>query len=179
MGCNKKMTAEELLERYANGERDFSGISFKRGLRLEGAEIPDIDLSGSTLVRAKFEQANLSRAKLSRANLSRANLECVNLTEANLSYASISEGILIGADLSYANLSYAKLTTVGLVDVDLTGAILVGTVIGVPLIRGANLTDVDLSQARISLEDWMNNSRISDVILHNTTMPDGSTVTFD
>lgn len=106
-------------------------------------------------------------------------MECANLSYANLRHTILSDSIVVGADLSYADLSYADLTTVGLVEVDLTGAIMVGTEMGIPLIIKANLTDVDLSQASIHLPDWMHNSNISGGILHNTTMPDGSTVTFD
>jgi uncharacterized protein YjbI with pentapeptide repeats len=174
------MTAEELLQRYAAGERDFSGISLESKWGLEGAELPDINLSGATLRRVDFDGADLSRANLSNANLGGANLESANLTEANLRNAIISDGILGSTNLSYADLSYANLTMAGLADADLTGAIMVGTIIGgEPLLVRANLTDVDLSQARIVLDDWMNNPRLDGAILNNTTMPDGSTVTFD
>jgi uncharacterized protein YjbI with pentapeptide repeats len=81
-GCVLKgvvMTAEELLQRYAAGERNFSGMTFERGIELEDAKIPGINLSNAILFRAK-----LSRAYLRGANLSNANLGSAWLEEANL-----------------------------------------------------------------------------------------------
>ena len=50
------MTAEELLERYAAGERNFSG-----------ADLKGADLRGTNLSPINFENANLRNADLSGA----------------------------------------------------------------------------------------------------------------
>ena len=49
-----KMTAEELLERYAAGERDFAGVD------LNGAVLTGINLDRADLSRVNFTGANLS-----------------------------------------------------------------------------------------------------------------------
>ncbi len=63
------MTAEELLERYAAGERDFTGV----------------ELSETILT----DWTDLGAANLSRANLSGANLEAVEMLGVNLENASL------------------------------------------------------------------------------------------
>ncbi|MEH2167491.1 MAG: pentapeptide repeat-containing protein [Nostoc sp.] len=56
------MDAEELLQRYAAGERDFPGVRL-RGVFLDRAELREInltrdDLSGSDLSGASFQVSN-------------------------------------------------------------------------------------------------------------------------
>ncbi len=50
------MTAEELLERYAAGERDFSRVD------LEGADLRGVELPRITLIEANLRNADLSGA---------------------------------------------------------------------------------------------------------------------
>jgi len=57
------MTAAELLDKYANGERDFSG-----------ANLSGVDLYNANLIGANLSGANLSGADLYNANLIGANL---------------------------------------------------------------------------------------------------------
>ena len=81
------MTAKEILNRYAAGERDFTGFdlrdSYLRGLNLSGA--------------------NFSGAKLSRANLSGADLSGAHFFGAKLYGASLSRADLFGAKNIYAH----------------------------------------------------------------------------
>ena len=90
------MTAEELLERYAAGERDFSG--------------------------ANLYDANLNGADLNGANLNGANLNGANLTDANLSEASLGAAKFIGCNFHGTNLTNTGWSG-DLTDVDLSGAI--------------------------------------------------------
>ncbi|MGK7944277.1 MAG: pentapeptide repeat-containing protein, partial [Microcystaceae cyanobacterium] len=76
-------TMNEILQRYAVGERNFQGIDLK--------------------------SANLARVKLSKANLIKANLSYANLQKADLTYSKLIAADLSYADLSGANLRYAKL----------------------------------------------------------------------
>ena len=60
----KKITASEILKRYAKGERDFrywqlAGADL-RGADLSGADLSGADLSGAILQGADFHMANLS-----------------------------------------------------------------------------------------------------------------------
>ncbi|GGA35792.1 pentapeptide repeat-containing protein [Okeania sp. KiyG1] len=51
------MDAEELLKRYADGERDFSGIKLTRS-KLRGANLKGINLSHATLTEVKLQGAS-------------------------------------------------------------------------------------------------------------------------
>ncbi|KAI9130830.1 pentapeptide repeat-containing protein [Acaryochloris sp. CCMEE 5410] len=53
------MTAEELLERYAAGERDFSGINLE-GADLSGHELQGIILRGANLRKVDLRDSDLS-----------------------------------------------------------------------------------------------------------------------
>ncbi|MEH2259189.1 pentapeptide repeat-containing protein [Nostoc sp.] len=57
------MNAKELLQRYAVGERDFTGVKLPR------VRLLDVNLS-----RAIFREADLSNASLDWTNLSYADL---------------------------------------------------------------------------------------------------------
>jgi len=125
------MTSEELLKRYANGERDFACAD------LSGADLYGADLNGANLNGADLNGANLNGADLSDANLSGATLNGANLSDANLSYAD-----LYGADLRGANLCGADLS-----GADLRGANLCGATLSGADLCGANLNGADLSGA--------------------------------
>jgi uncharacterized protein YjbI with pentapeptide repeats len=173
----KVMTAEELLERYAAGERDFSGIKFERSMDLEDTEISGINLSNSTLIRANLSGANLRKANLSGANLGGSCLENTNLKQANLSGVILSNGSLMGANLTKADLSSADLMACGLANINLTDARVVNTWFGDEVgLFGANLTNVNLSQANIHLPEGVEDMRIEGAILENTILPDGTKV---
>jgi uncharacterized protein YjbI with pentapeptide repeats len=116
-----KLSAEELLELYEAGERDFTGVHLSG--TIYHAKLIDInfscayvnaDIISTNLKEANFSGANLSSAhlnysNLSRANLSEANLTSADLSDANLSDANLSSVILAKANFSNANLSDANL----------------------------------------------------------------------
>ena len=107
------MDREELLRRYAAGERDFSKTSL-RGIFLDKTDLRNINLSGADLSGADFSGVNLSGADLSGANLRGARLCEVIFAEVNLSGANLK-----GADFNS-----------GIIQSNLTEAILDGTEIG-------------------------------------------------
>ena len=147
------MDREELLRRYAAGERDFSGVSL-RGLDFSDCDLSGINLSNADLESTEWEGANLSGANLSGAFLADSGLNNANLTEANLSRARLQDCALSGANL--------------------TDACVRGTLFGnEPHLKRANLTGVDLSQAVIDLPGGIDNPRITDAILCDTTLPNG------
>ena len=55
------MTSEELLQRYAAGERDFTGITIKQ-INLILADLRDINLSNAKMIGTKLIGANLDGA---------------------------------------------------------------------------------------------------------------------
>ncbi|GJD21586.1 hypothetical protein RIVM261_065420 [Rivularia sp. IAM M-261] len=56
------MDAEELLQRYQKGERDFSGVDLGYA-KLENVDLKDINLSKAYLMGVKLNNANLTGAK--------------------------------------------------------------------------------------------------------------------
>lgn len=87
-------TADELVQAYARGERNFSYWKVA-GIDLHGA-----DLHGSIFYGADLSGANLSGANLSRATLAGADLRNANLSCANLSNVFYGDANLAGADMS-------------------------------------------------------------------------------
>jgi len=102
------MTAEELLERYAAGERDFSKVKLSGiGELLEGVCLKDINLSDSRIDNLSFIGTNLSRANLKNTILWQTNFIGADLSGANLNGANLFQANFSQADLSGANLSGA------------------------------------------------------------------------
>ena len=134
--ASPKRIEEELLRRYAAGERDF-----------RQADLSEADLSEANLSEADFRVADLREANLSRANLSRANLSEAELSEAELSVADLSRANLRGANLRGANLSRANLSRANLSEADLSRADLSEADLSRANLRGANLRGANLSRA--------------------------------
>jgi uncharacterized protein YjbI with pentapeptide repeats len=119
----RKLSTEELLKRYAAGERNFCGVD------LSGQLLRGVDLSGANLLEAKLHNTHLEQANLTGVNLSRADLHHVSLTGAILTGANLTESSLHQVNLQDANLrgadlSGASLRQIRLVGADLGGAIL-------------------------------------------------------
>ena len=56
----QKITAQELLTRYANGERDFSAVDLS-GIDLFERDLQELNLQASQLDRAYLAYVNLSQ----------------------------------------------------------------------------------------------------------------------
>jgi hypothetical protein len=93
------MTTEELLAKYAAGERNFAKAD------LRGANLTKADLRGADLSKAKLSKINLTSADLRGANLSAADLRGADLTSADLSDANLKGSIFTNANLTGTNLS--------------------------------------------------------------------------
>lgn len=78
------MNAEELLRRYADGERDFRAVNLTR------ADLHQANLCQTIFIAADLHEANLSGANLGGAKLSEANLNGANLSGANLISCDLS-----------------------------------------------------------------------------------------
>ncbi len=161
------MEVEELLRRYAAGERDFSWIEELFG------ELIEVDLSGINLTEFEFDVnpiccCNFTRANLSGANLSELTLDETNFSFTNLREVSMAQSSLQGANLTGADLTGADLGGAYFWDANLTDAKLINTYIECSL-DGANLTRADLTGAK----GWESAS-FEDCIFYETIMPDGS-----
>ncbi|MCS6782512.1 MAG: pentapeptide repeat-containing protein [Gloeomargarita sp. SKYBB_i_bin120] len=166
--------AQQLLARYAAGERDFSGIKLigcnLQGANLEGvnlsrADLMLADLSGCLLIGAKLVGANLIGAELVKTNLQEATLTGANLIGANFSQANLSGSQLVGSNLSAANFCQSRLrgadlsealaagtnfTSADLQDATLYAANLHGAVLNQANLERANLTGANLWQAKLA-----------------------------
>jgi uncharacterized protein YjbI with pentapeptide repeats len=142
---------EELLERYADGQRDFSNCILSGVCEISGA-----NLQGAIFVNSDFSEQDWSRTNLSGANLSGAGLE---------------QTLFNGANLSGANLNGAFLNQSEFIGADLTGAYLINACdIEFANFCQANLTNAILRNATNEREPFI----LDDAIFQNTVMPDGS-----
>jgi uncharacterized protein YjbI with pentapeptide repeats len=167
------MTAQELLERYAAGERDFRGIRVSAeeyDTIFEGRDLSEINLCGSNL-SGNWNGVNLSKARLRgvtgngwdlrQGNLSQANLSGTDFIQCDLTSCNFTEAILFGAAFRQAVVYEANFTG--------------------SLLRGANLREADLDGANFSSANLkgaegvdIDTLRSFGCTLANTQMPDGS-----
>ena len=123
---NQINQANQLLQSYSNGERNFQGV----------------ELIGAKLNGAILNYANLRQAELMLASLNEACLEGTKLQGANLIGAD-----MIGAYLRRAELVGANLIGTDLAEADLTEANLMSCNLGGACLRNANLRGSNLSEA--------------------------------
>ena len=162
------ITIDELLERYAAGERDFT--QFKIGYT-------DRDLRGVNLSEATFGVRTLEFV---------GTLKGINLSGANLSGAWLDERSIENANLRGANLSKAKFFQAGLCGADLREANFRGASLMYTDLRGARVDGADFRGANLSEARW-HGTRLTNVnfkgaidpyfilaVFDNTIMPDGT-----
>ncbi|MEG4856329.1 pentapeptide repeat-containing protein [Microcoleus sp. K1-B6] len=153
------ISAEDFLQRYNQGERDFTGVN----------------LAGVNLSRRVLSQVNFSRANLSGAELSETNLYCSNLSEANLCHANLHQANLSSANLGKANFINANLSEVNLQGSNLSEANLSGVNLSSVYLLSqtnfsranltkANLTGLNLRESKLMKAD-LSNANLSDTNL--------------
>ncbi|MGV0102455.1 Pentapeptide repeat-containing protein [Nostoc sp. DSM 114160] len=104
-----RITVEELLQRYAAGERDFIGVDL-RDAELRGINLSRANLSGADLIGVDFSGYGFGQKIGSiHSNLSDAILVNTNLSWANLKFVDFSRSDLSGSDLTFADLGSAIL----------------------------------------------------------------------
>ncbi len=130
------------------------------GLNMAGAQLFGANLSKAKLVQVDFQGADLRCANLGGANLYGANLREVDLQNAHLWGANLYKADLSGANLSGAHLSGANLWKANLWQADLHQAYL----------WGADLRDVNLSEAKNVTEKQLSLAKT----LQGAILPDGS-----
>ncbi len=104
--CDTKAVSR-LLDEYALGERDFSGIDLS-GASLKGVSLPGIDFIEAILRGVDLQESNLQKAELmdtvfEGANLSGADLSNANLEGANLARSDLSQALLVATNLKGVN----------------------------------------------------------------------------
>jgi uncharacterized protein YgiM (DUF1202 family) len=139
--------ADELLERYTQGDRDLSGSDLREArlseANLSRANLSKADLRGADLTNANLKGSNLRFAKLDNADLSGADLRIANLVLADLRNAYLQDASLRGSNLSWCKLNGSDLQNASFKQAILRGAEL----------RGADLRGADLSMSDLSETD--------------------------
>jgi len=95
-----RMTATEILAKYKQGERNFSGLDLA-GADFSFADLSNVNFSGSNLKNADFSFANLEGDNFTGADLTNANLESANLNNAELTNANLG-------DVNFDNVAHMK-----------------------------------------------------------------------
>ncbi|NEU82091.1 pentapeptide repeat-containing protein [Nostoc sp. UIC 10630] len=101
-----KMTAVELLERYAAGERDFAGVDLN-GVDLSGAVLREINLDRADLTGVNFTGADLSGGYARNHGPAYTKIRYAILRNAIFRDANVSYVNFFHSDLSFANFSRA------------------------------------------------------------------------
>ncbi|MEH2144242.1 pentapeptide repeat-containing protein [Nostoc sp.] len=144
------ITAEELLQRYAAGERDFAGVSLRKivlvNANLRGINLPNADLRFANLIAVKLTDANLSQVNFTGADLTGARLDRSNLQGVSFECDAVG-AIFDQADLRRAGMYRARLNGARFDKANLEGAILGCTDLLGTSFRNANLRSVDLEEA--------------------------------
>jgi uncharacterized protein YjbI with pentapeptide repeats len=158
-----KMTVEELLRRYAAGERDFAETDFRYEFELSVAILRDINLERAYMSDMNIIGVDLTGANMSGLRFEEGLLQDVNLTGANLRNFLLFQGVMESVNLTSADLTSADLTGTQLRKVNLTGATLIEA-----KLSGASFSDCNLSNVVMELTNGPG------TFFRNTIMPDGS-----
>ncbi|MEG4282124.1 pentapeptide repeat-containing protein [Microcoleus sp. A006_D1] len=182
----------ELVKRYTEGDRDFTGINLNEAnlsrinlsqsilrraslfvTNISGANLSETDLSEANLNVARLSSVNLSRAILNGASLNVANLVKADLSGAQLIGASLIRGELVRCELSKTNFSGANLTEADLREVKLTQANLCGANLSGANLRGASASSANFQQANLHGAD-LTKAELNGVNLSNADMRQAS-----
>ncbi len=146
-----EMTAQELLDRYAAGDRDFAGVDLHgvdlsnavlRGINLDRADLTEVNFTGADLsgdygrrldplfkeipgistYPGKYSSTGLGRASGGYTCIRYAVLKNANFRDADVSYVDFSGGDLSSANFSWANCKQTFFDNSCLFDVDFTNA---------------------------------------------------------
>lgn len=152
---------EELIQRYAAGERDFSGSELL-------GELYNVDLSG----------ANLNNSRLDESYFERAVLKRVTMRNTRLNQSCLERADLTGADLRESDLRYARFDGADLTEADLRKARLFETCFRKAKLIRTNLSGVELRNCNLREADLtganLEGVKFRGVIFDNTIMPNGS-----
>jgi uncharacterized protein YjbI with pentapeptide repeats len=170
----KVMTVDELLARYAAGERDFSEIRLSDDVIDQ--TLRDVNLSGANFSKGDLREAWLERVNLSDANLSGVNLCFTSFINCDLSGANLDGATLCGErtrieECNCTNTTFrnAEMMMIFIVNSTFRDAVFDGSVWG----GDSVLIDVDLSGA-----SCVNSNLLSSPTQGKIIFPDGKEVVF-
>jgi uncharacterized protein YjbI with pentapeptide repeats len=151
---DRSMTAEELLQDYRAGKRDFREATLVNA-ELRGEDLEFANFRKACLCHAVLSNTRLYKAELLGADLRKADLRGADLREANLRHADLRHADLRGADLRDAQLFGAQLSYAVMCDADfsrsdLSEAFLVSALMKNVVLANAQLFRADLSHADLT-----------------------------
>ena len=148
------MDREELLRRYAGGEKDFTECSFR------GCHWVDNIVIGGIYHRSDFSEANFTRSGFDKVDLSFAKFIGVRMYESGFGWDCCMEGVdFSGAVFSQCNFQ----------KVNLSGVMFRNATISETSFRDANLSYADLSGVK-----ELDSCSLRGTIFYKTIMPDVS-----
>jgi uncharacterized protein YjbI with pentapeptide repeats len=163
VGSGEEITGEELLRRYAAGERNFPLIRIEdMECVLEGADLRGINLMGSHLHHAPWWSIDLSGACLLATDFAGTWMNGTDLSDADLTGACLRGTNLTNANLSNCILKGANLREAILWNANLRGAVLDGAILADAKFTGAKYFTI--------------NQYMTGILFWNTTMPDGTVI---
>ncbi|WP_309743805.1 pentapeptide repeat-containing protein [Chamaesiphon sp. OTE_20_metabat_361] len=152
---------QELIGRYAAGERDFSSVGVIRQLEVpRGTNLSGINLRGCNFSELDFTEVNLVGANFSEVTCQFTSFRNADLRDANMSAATFWEG----TDLSNADLSFANLSQLTVEDAILNGANMTGVDLRQAYIKAASFQAANLVQANLC-DAWISSSNLQDANL--------------
>ncbi len=152
MSMYTRLSIDELINRYAQGERNFAGVEVYADT-LPSISLSEVNLCGAKL-KGDWSGVNLSKAWLKGANL-QATFRNADLSGSSLRGAELAEGDFTAANLSRASLRGAGLGQTLMTDANLCDADLRGAFMEEIGLERANLTGVDLEGAiGVDLDWW-------------------------
>ncbi|MBW4623328.1 MAG: pentapeptide repeat-containing protein [Cyanosarcina radialis HA8281-LM2] len=152
---------QELLDRYAAGERGFSSVGTIKHLEVpRGTNLSGISLRGCNLAMLDFTEVNLIEADLSEVTCQHTSFINADLRSANFSAATLWEG----TDLSNSDLSFANLSQITVEDAVFNRANMTGVDLRQAYIKGASFQEANLAQVNL-YDAWISSSDLRDANL--------------
>jgi uncharacterized protein YjbI with pentapeptide repeats len=146
------MDREELIRKYAGGEKDFTGEDFRNSLWVDeivrGGIYQEADFCNSNFVRSGFDKCDLSFTKFVRTRMNESGF---------------GRSYMPGVDFTYAIFGQCSF-----IEVDLREAIFRNATIGETYFDKCNLAYADFREAKKLCFNSENS------IFYETIMPDGS-----
>ncbi|MEA5618902.1 pentapeptide repeat-containing protein [Cronbergia sp. UHCC 0137] len=174
MGWKKrrwKITGDELLERYASGERNFAGVELvEYGSRPSKYSGPGSDLDGVVLRDINLQGAVFQQVYLIGADLTGADLGGIFMLSSCLSEGIIRDANLCGANVCRSGFINTDLRGTDLNNINATGTCFRGAYL--PTFESAILADANFQGAHTRSELICNGWNL----IWRTTMPDGIVV---
>lgn len=118
---SRKLTANEVINQYKQGRRDFSQANLYR-LDLQEANLNRSIFRTAQLIQVNFQKADLREADFANAILRRTSLREAKLHNAFFSNADLQKADFCKADLTLANFQNAKLAEANFCGANLTNA---------------------------------------------------------